>query len=65
MSKSSNTKQNSYNVTAVNALHKRYGLSKQYIRQCLRGDRNNSTADTIRKDYAELVKEINQLINRQ
>lgn len=65
MNKCNAKSQNSYNAVAVNALHKKYGLSKQYIRQCLRGDRNNSTADTIRKDYKVLVKEVNAFINKQ
>lgn len=64
-SKSNVKKNNTYNYTAVSALSKRYGLTKMYIRQCLRGDRNNLTADTIRKDYKALVKEVNELIDKQ
>jgi len=65
MSKSKTKKNNSYNVTAVNALEKKFDMSKQYIRQCLRGDRTSKTADKIRADYTTLVKEIENLIQKQ
>lgn len=58
-------KNNSYNTTAVNALEKKYDVSKQFIRQCLRGDRTSRTADSISADYKELVKEIDALIEKQ
>jgi hypothetical protein len=58
-------KNNSYNVTAISALEKKYDVTKQFIRQCLRGDRTSRTADTIISDYKELVKEIESIIEKQ
>ena len=67
MSKSMKTKAkyNSYNHIAVKAVSKKWNMTPQYIRQCLRGDRNSLSADTIRADYAALVKEVETLIEKQ
>lgn len=43
-----------YNTEVVNALIEKYGFTKYFIQQCLRGDRNSITADQIRKDYNAL-----------
>jgi hypothetical protein len=58
-------KNSSYNATAISALEKKYGVTKQFIRQCLRGDRTSRTADSIITDYKELEKEIDALIEKQ
>jgi hypothetical protein len=58
-------KNNSYNLTAISALEKKYNVTKQFIRQCLRGDRTSLTADTIVADYKELEKEVNAIIEKQ
>ncbi len=43
-----------YNAEILNALVEKHGFTKMFIQQCLRGDRNSKTADTIRKEYAAL-----------
>ncbi|HLV51475.1 MAG TPA: hypothetical protein VKY44_05915 [Flavobacterium sp.] len=44
-----------YNTEVVNALIEKYGFTKYFIQQCLRGDRNSITADQIRKDYKSMT----------
>jgi Mor family transcriptional regulator len=63
--KSMKKKYNSYNATAISALEKKYDVSKQFIRQSLRGDRTSKTSDKIAADYKELVKEVDALIEKQ
>ena len=62
-SKNSTKKNNTYNVVAVNAISEKRGVSKQYIRQCLKGDRNSISADIIRKEYSTIVRKIESLLN--
>ena len=57
-----NKKNNSYNVVAISAIAIKMSISKQYIRQCLRGDNNSISADEIRKEYYALVRKIEELI---
>jgi len=63
MSKS-NQKQNKYNPLVIEQLSARHGFTKIFIRQCLKGDRNSITADTIRKEYKELVKKVTEALNQ-
>ncbi len=62
MSKNTEKRQ-SYNKVVVNKLSEKYGFTKHYIRQCLRGDRNSLTSDTIRKEYNGLVKKVEKALN--
>ncbi len=55
-------KNNSYNVIAVKAISNNLKISKQYVRQCIRGDRNSISADNIKKNYYELVKKIERAL---
>jgi len=55
MSKFKPKNRKSYNSDAINALIDRYGFSSQFIRQCIRGDRNSITADNIKKEYNMMV----------
>ncbi len=55
-------KRESWNLIVLNKLEEKHGFTKYYIRQCLRGDRNNITADTIRKEYASLCIEVNKAL---
>ncbi len=57
-------KRNSYNTLVVKKLSKDYGFTEYYIRQCLRGDRNSITSDTIRKEYKKLVEEVEDVLNQ-
>ena len=60
----STKKNNKYNSQVVNKLSEKYGFTTQYIRQCLRGDRNSLTSDTIRKEYKKLAKEVDTVLNQ-
>ncbi|WGK94760.1 MULTISPECIES: hypothetical protein [Flavobacterium] len=62
MDKNNIKKNNSYNVIAVNAVSVKLKISKQYVRQCVRGDRKGISADNIKKEYNNLVKKIDQLL---
>ena len=62
MDKNNTKKNNSYNVVAVNAISDKLKISKQYVRQCIRGDRNSISADNIKKDYLELVRKIQKAL---
>ena len=62
MSKNNIKKNNSYNVIAINTISVKWSISKQYIRQCIRGDRNSISADAIKKDYLKLVKKIEDVL---
>ncbi|MPT35735.1 hypothetical protein [Flavobacterium sp. WV_118_3] len=55
-------KYNKYNVLVINRLSEKYGFTGYYIRQCLRGDRKNLTADQLRKEYNNLSKAITKLL---
>ena len=58
-----NTRKNTkWNVLVINKLSSIHGFSTFYIRQCLRGDRNNITADTIRKQYKEMDAKVEQAL---
>lgn len=57
-------KRNSYNTLVVKKLSEKHGLTDYYIRQCLRGDRNSLTSDTIRKEYKQLVKKVEETLNK-
>lgn len=61
--KNNTKKNNSYNVVAVNAISEKRGVSKQYIRQCIRGDRDSISADNIKKEYHTIVRKIESLLN--
>jgi hypothetical protein len=62
MDKNNIKKNNSYNVIAVNAISVKFKISKQYVRQCIKGDRNSISADNIKKDYQELVRKIEKAL---
>lgn len=63
MSKSTQKRQ-SFNSQVVNKLSEKHGLTAYYIRQCLKNERNSITSDTIRKEYKQLVKQVNQVLNQ-
>jgi len=62
MSKSTK-KYNKFNSLVINTLSEKHGFTKQFIRQCLRKDRNSLTSDTIRKEYKQLVKKVENVLN--
>lgn len=63
MSKS-NQKRNKFNALVVGKLVEKYGFTAYYIRQCLKGERNSLTSDTIRKEYKRLADEVDSALNQ-
>lgn len=57
-------KRNKWNSLVVNKLSEKHGFTTYYIRQCLKGDRDSLTSDTIRKEYKELTKEVEDALNK-
>lgn len=51
-----------YNQSVIWRLSEKFGLTKMYIRQCLRGDRDCETADTLKREYKEMVQKIEEVI---
>ena len=64
MDKNTTKKNKSYNVVAVNYISIKWKISKQYVRQCIRGDRNSISADNIKKEYLDLVRKIDKLLSK-
>lgn len=57
-------KKYTYSPEIISALVVKHGFSAQYIRQCLSGNRESITADTIRKEYKELKSELDKTIEK-
>ena len=55
-------KRNKWNSLVVNKLSEKHGFTGYYIRQCLKGERNSLTSDTIRKEYKQLVLKIENFL---
>lgn len=51
-----------YNHAVVDRLAAKYGLTKDFIRKSLSGARTSETSDTIKKDYNDLVKKMNDAL---
>ncbi len=64
MNKNNTKKNKTYNLLAVNAISEKKGISKQYVRQCIKGDRNSISADIIKKEYYEIVRKIESLLTK-
>lgn len=62
MGKSNNKKNNKYNTIVVAAIAIKWGVSKHYVRLCIKGDKNSLNADKIKVDYRNLVKKIDKII---
>lgn len=66
MNKSSPKKQKTYNQVALNAVAKKYGITKRYVRECIRGDRERATISaTIKKEYAQACKKVDAFIKKE
>lgn len=63
MSKSTIKRQN-YNTQVVERIAKKWGVTPRFVTMALKGDRDSETAETIKKDYKRLVKEVNNIINQ-
>ena len=55
-------KKYTYDVKILDALVVKYGMTKVYMRKCLRGDYVSLTADKVKSDYASLQKEMNEAL---
>jgi len=62
MCKNSTKSNMSYNIIALNAVSEKCSISKQYARQCIKGDRKSISADAIKKEYLELVRKIEKAL---
>lgn len=60
--KNTSTETRQYNPVVVGALSEKYGVSKTFVRQSLRGDRTSLTSDTISREYKELCKKVKQVL---
>lgn len=47
-------KKYTYDPKILDALVSKYGMTRVYIRTCLRGDNKSLTADKIKADYSDL-----------
>ncbi|MDV2447784.1 hypothetical protein CMU93_09770 [Elizabethkingia anophelis] len=56
-------KRQNYNTEAVKVLAKEFGVTVQYVRQCIRKEKYSLTADAIRKKYYELADPSSKAIN--
>lgn len=56
-------KTNSYNGLVLDRLHKKYGYSKVYIRQCLNGTRTPEIAETLVREYKKMDKAVQNALN--
>ncbi len=57
------TKYQKFNSQVIKRLEEKFGLTGYYIRQCLKKERNSTTADTINKEYKRLVKQVETALN--
>ncbi len=51
-----------YNTLVINELFIKYGYTKMFIRQCIKGERTSATALKIAEEYQQLTKEIQGII---
>ena len=53
-----------YNQLVVKRLMKKYGLTKYFIHQSLRGERTSETSEKICKEYTALCTEVDTVLNK-
>ena len=54
-----------FNKEVVDKLSNKYGVSDYFVRASIRGNRNSKTSETIRKEYNDLIRQIQKIINQQ
>lgn len=57
-------KKYTYDPKILDALVIKYGMTKVYIRMCLRGGNNSLTADKVKADYISLKNEFSQTLEK-
>ena len=63
MSKNTIKKEIVWNTEAINILHKRLSLGKDYIKKIIRGDRTPVNSDEVKKEYTLICKNIEAMKN--
>lgn len=56
------TNRRKYNTLVINELFIKYGYTKMFIRQCIKGERNSSTAIKIAEEYKFLSTKIDHIL---
>lgn len=54
----SKQKQHKYNTAVVSRLAEKFGVTPQFVRMSIRGDRDSETSTTIKKEYKALDKKV-------
>lgn len=57
-------KKYTYDPKILDALVAKYGMTKVYIRMCLRGDNKSLTADKVQADYKQLKTQFNEALEK-
>jgi hypothetical protein len=52
-----------YNCQAVESVSKHFGVTKTYVRKCLRNEAHSDNADSIRQLYNNHTTKLKQLLN--
>jgi len=60
----STKKYKKFNSQVINKLSEKYSLTGYYIRQCLKGERNSVTSDKLCREYIQLVKQVENVLNQ-
>lgn len=62
MEKNSNKGKKIFNPFVIDKLQEKYGVTKQFIRMSLNGDRVSTTSDRIKSDYRLFLSEIEKAL---
>lgn len=57
-------KKYTYDPKILDALVAKYGMTKVYIRMCLRGDNKSLTADKVQADYKQLKTQFAEAVEK-
>lgn len=57
-------KKYTYDPKILDALVRKYGMTKVYIRMCLRGDNKSLTADKVQADYKTLKNQFTEALEQ-
>ncbi|HRO75591.1 MAG TPA: hypothetical protein PLP27_05545 [Crocinitomicaceae bacterium] len=58
------TKKRRWNADAVSILSQKRGISTEYIRQVLRGDKKGVKPDEIKKEYKQIDRALNKTVSK-
>ncbi|MBW3518573.1 hypothetical protein [Flavobacterium sp. NKUCC04_CG] len=58
------TTRRKYNTLVINEIFIKYGYTKMFIRQCIKGERNSITALKIAEEYELLNKKIQGVLTK-